>query len=70
MLTLHHIALSFHALDKYPEANIAATEFLERNHGRVLENCHYALDFSACFVCQTGITPNSLHNGSPPLPVI
>jgi len=65
---LHHIARSFRALDKYHEANTAATEFLERNHGRVLEDCHYAPDFSRCFVCQRGIKPDSVHNVSPPPP--
>jgi len=70
MLTLHDIANSFRALDKYPDANTAAAEFLERNHGGVLENCDYAPDFSACFVCQRGIIPDSLQNISPPLPVI
>ena len=70
MLTLHNIANSFRALDKYAEANTATTEFLERNHGRVLENCGYAPYFSGCFVCQRGITPDSLHNTSLPLPVI
>ena len=70
MLTLHDIANSFRALDKHPDANTAATEFLERNHGRVLENCDYAPEFSACFVCQRGIMPDSLQNISPPLPVL
>jgi len=60
MWSLHEIANSFRALDKYSEANTAATEFLERNHGRVVEKCGYAPDFSACFVCQRGIIPDSL----------
>jgi len=62
MSALHNIANSFHALDKYHEANTAATEFLERNHGRVrvFEICRYAPDFSACFVCQRGVMPDSL----------
>jgi len=68
MLTLHNIAHSSRALGKYAEANTAATEFLERNHGRVLEICHYAPEFSRCFVCQRGITPDSLHDVSPPFP--
>jgi len=58
--SLHGIAYSFRALDKYAEANTAATEFLAENHGRVLEKCGYAPDFSACFVCQRGIIPDSL----------
>ena len=69
IVALHNIANSFRALDKYAEANTAATEFLERNHGRVLENCRYAPDFSACFVCQRGIIPDSLQNTSAPHPV-
>jgi len=68
MSSLHYIAKSFHALGKYAEANTAATEFLERNHGRVLENCGFAPDFSRCFVCQRGIIPDSLLNVSPPFP--
>jgi len=70
MWSLHEIANSFRALDKYAEANTAATEALERNHGGVLEDCDYAPDFSACFVCQRGIIPDSLQNTSAPHPVI
>jgi len=70
MWSLHEISNSFRALDKYAEANAAVTEFLERNHGRVLEKCGCAPDFSACFVCQRGIKPDSLQNTSPPLPVL
>jgi len=69
-VALHNIANSFRALDKYPEANTAATEFLERNHGRVKENCRYAPDFNACFVCQRGIIPDSLQDISQTLPVL
>jgi len=69
MWSLHDIANSFRALDKHTEANTAATEFLERNGGKVLENCDYAPDFSGCFVCQRGVIPDSLQNISPPLPV-
>jgi len=69
-VALHNIALSFNALGKYAEANTAATEALERNHGRVLEDYGSAPDFSACFVCQRGIIPDSLQNISPPLPVL
>jgi len=69
MKTFHNIAKSFHVLDRYAEANTAAYEFLERNHGRVLENCGCAPDFSVCFACQRGIIPDSLQNVSPRLPV-
>jgi len=65
---LHDIANSFHALGKYAEANTAATEFLERNHGRVLEDCEFAPVFSRCFVCQRGIIPDSPCNLSSPFP--
>jgi len=68
MSPLHHIAKSFRALGKYAEANTAATESLERNHGRVLEDCGCAPDFSRCFVCQRGIIPDSLCNVSSPFP--
>jgi len=70
IVALHNIANSFRALDKHAEANTAATEFLERNHGRVLEICGYAPDFSGCVVCQRVIIPDSLQNISPPLPVL
>jgi len=69
-VALHDIADSFRALDKYAEADTAAAEFLERNHGRVLEHCGSAPKFSACFVCQRGIIPDPLRNISPPLPVL
>jgi len=68
MSTLHHIAQSFRALGKYAEATTAVTEFLERNHGRVLEDCGFAPNFSRCFVCQRGIIPGSLCNVSSPFP--
>ena len=51
---LHYIANSFHGLDKHADANAAANEALERNHGKVLAWCNYAPDFKACFVCQRG----------------
>jgi len=66
MSPLHDIAMSFRTLGKYAEANTAATEFLERNHGRVLEDCGFAPDFSRCFVCQRGIIPDPLCNVSSP----
>ena len=56
---LHNIANSFHALEKRDDANAAANEALERNHGRALECCFYAPDFKSCFVCQRAIVPNS-----------
>ncbi len=51
---LHNIANSFSGLGKYVEANAAAIEALERNHGRVFEECSSAPDFKSCFVCQRG----------------
>ena len=51
-MTLHHIANSFNALGKCVEADAAAIEALERNHGKVLKPCNYAPDFKSCFVCQ------------------
>ena len=51
-MTLHNIANSFDALGKCVEADAAAIEALERNHGKVLKSCHYAPDFKSCFVCQ------------------
>ena len=65
---LHNIANSFHALGKHVDANAAANEVLERNHGRVFAWCHSAPDFKACFVCQRGTIPDSLQNDLPPLP--
>jgi tetratricopeptide (TPR) repeat protein len=70
IVSLHKIAFSFHALDKHAEANTAAKKALERNRGKVLEDCDYAPDFGACFVCQRVIIPESLQNVSPPLPVL
>ena len=49
---LHDIANSFNALGKYVEADAAAIEALERNHGRVFEPCDYPPEFKSCFVCQ------------------
>jgi len=68
MWSLHDIANSFRALGKYAEANTAAIEALERNHGRAFEECLFAPNFSACVVCQRGIIPDSLQIISPPLP--
>ena len=67
---LHFIANSFHALGKHADAIAAANEALERNHWRVNEDCDYAPDFKACFVCRRGTILDSLHNVSPPLPFI
>jgi tetratricopeptide (TPR) repeat protein len=64
-ISLHDITISFHALDKFAEANTAANEALEGNHWRIFEDCRYAPNFRACFVCQRGIIPNSLQNASP-----
>ena len=49
---LHGIANSFNVLGKCVEADAAAIEALERNHGRVFRGCGYAPDFKSCFVCQ------------------
>ena len=65
---LHFIANSFHALGKHADANDAASEGLERNHGKVVGCCIYAPDFKACFVCQRGTIPDTLQNDLPPLP--
>ena len=64
---LHDIANSFHALGKHADANAAANEVLERNHGSVLEDCDYAPDFKACFVCQKAMMTASI--GDPPSPL-
>ena len=42
---LHYIGHSFLALGRYAEANTAAIEALERNHGRVFEGCPCAVNF-------------------------
>ena len=68
IMALHDIAQSFLALGKHAEANVAANEALERNHGKVLEDCDHAPDFKSCFVCQRAITPDSLPSVSPPVP--
>ena len=65
---LHDISNSFHALGKHADANAAANEALERNHEWVLEDCDYAPDFEACFVCQRATIPDSLQNDLLPLP--
>jgi tetratricopeptide (TPR) repeat protein len=52
---LHNIANCLHALEKRAEANDAVIKALERNHGRVLEECNYAPDFRSCFVCQNAV---------------
>ena len=65
---LHDIANSFHALGNHANANAAANESLERNHGKVNEECDYAPEFKACFVCQRGTIPVSLQNDLPPFP--
>jgi len=68
-ISLHDAASSFRALSKYTEANAAATEALEMNHGRVFEHCDSAPDFELCFVCQRGMTRQSLGDGQSPLPL-
>ncbi len=68
--SLHDIAEPFLALGKHAEANAAANEALERNHGRVFEDCYRAPDFKSCFVCQRAITPDSPPNASPLLSLL
>ena len=51
---LHDIANSFNALGKCVEANAAAAEALEKNHGRVFGWCNDAPYFKSCFVCHRG----------------
>ena len=67
--SLHDISNSF-VLDKHAEADAAAIEGLERNHGRVLEHCDYAPNFKACFMCQKAVMTDSPGAGSPPLPYL
>ena len=67
IISLHNIALSFLALENHAEANAAANEAVEMNHGRVLENCQYAPDFKSCFVCERAMIPDSLLNVSTPI---
>ena len=55
-LALHNIANSYNALGQCVEANAAAIEALERNHGNVFEWCDSATDFKSCFVCQRVVT--------------
>ena len=64
---LHDIAISFLALEKHAEADAAANEAVEMNHGRGLETCQNALDFKLCFVCQRATIPDSLPNVSTPI---
>ena len=49
---LHNIANSFNALGNCVEANAAAIEAQEKNHGRVFKRCRYPPDFKSCYVCQ------------------
>ena len=58
----HDIARAFLALGKHAEANAAANEALERNHGGVVEGCDYTPDFKSCFVCRRAITLDSAPN--------
>ena len=59
MQSLHNIAQCFFVLGKDAEANAAANEAVEMNHGRGLENCHYAPDFKSCTVCRKAMTADS-----------
>ena len=56
MHSLHNMAVSLHALGRNAEADAAATEALQINHGGFPENCWYALDPRSCFVCQRTVT--------------
>ena len=47
---------------------MAAIEALERNHGKVFEDCDYAPDFKSCFVCQRATITDSLEDDSLSLP--
>ena len=67
ILALHDILPSFIALGKFAEANTAATEALERNHGRVFKSCSCALDFQVCHQYQSAIIAHPPGAGSPPL---
>ena len=67
--SLHNISNSFLALGKHDEAHAAATEALERNHGRAIRNCGYALKFKSCFACQKAVITDSPGDDSPPLPL-
>ena len=70
IICLHYIAQCHCALGNHAEANVAANEALEMNHGRVLDDCSYAPDFKSCFVCQKATIPDLLSNASAPLPPI
>ena len=65
---LHDIAHSFLALGRDAEANTAANEVMERNHGRALDNCESVPNFQSCFVCKRAMITDFLGDGSPPLP--
>ena len=52
IMALHHVAKCFLALDRRAEAAHAAKEVLQKNDGRVLEDCDEAPNFNSCFVCQ------------------
>ena len=53
---LHNIANSFNALGNRVEANAAAIEALQRNHGRVFEPCIPPSNLMSCLVCQRVMT--------------
>ena len=68
--TLHDISHSFLVLGRHSEANTAANGAMERHYGRALEACPRAPNFQSCFVCKRAVIPNSLGDGSPPVPVL
>ena len=53
---IHYMTNSLHALSRNDEADAAAIEALQMDHGMVLETCPYAPNFESCFVCQRIIT--------------
>ena len=67
ILALHDILPSFIALGRCAEANTAATEALERNHGRVFKTCPCALNFQVCNQYQSAVIAHPPGPDSPPL---
>jgi tetratricopeptide (TPR) repeat protein len=62
--TLHSIACCFLALHRHVEANAAANEALQRNHGKAVEHCPRAPNFQLCFVCKRTMRVGSLADDS------
>ena len=57
--SLHAIAYIFLDANRHAEANAAANEALERNHGRPFERCPCAPNFQSCIVCQRATMTDS-----------